>query len=115
RYQTAQTLAPLQSRLQKITKRVDDEVFGAQTEAWDMGLQFYSLIRRRAKTDGNIQKAVEPLVKSFSSRHQSTKAGKCTKVETRLMSQLKKTLALAEKHGVRVAVGPNGAPVAITR
>ena len=113
RHAVAQTLVPLQSRLQKISKRVGDEVFGAQTDAWDMGLQFYSLLQRRAKTDGNIAQAIAPLTKSFSYRHASTKVGKTTKVGTRVKARLKATIELAEKHGVAVTLGTDGGPVAI--
>ena len=49
---------PLQARLQKITKRVHDDVFGAQAEPWDLGLQSYSLLKRRAKVDGNVTQAI---------------------------------------------------------
>ena len=36
-HQTAQTLLPLQARLQKVAKRVNDEMFNAQTTSWEMG------------------------------------------------------------------------------
>ncbi len=74
-YQTAQTLLPLQLRLQKMTKRVDDEVFNAQTESWEMGLQFYSLLQRRAKTNGDIAQSIAPLTKMFAYRHPSLDGG----------------------------------------
>jgi hypothetical protein len=114
KYQLAQTLVPLQTRLTKMSKRVDDDVFNAQTGAWDMGLQFYSLLRRRAKTDGSVEATIEPLAKSFSYRNPKAKEGKPTKLQTRLKSQLEKTVALANKHGVSLTVGTNGQPVAIS-
>jgi hypothetical protein len=113
RHQLAQTLVPLQARLTKVSKRVDDDVFNAQTDAWDMGLQFYSLLRRRAKTDGSVEATIAPLAKSFSYRNPKAKEGKPTKLQMRLKSQLEKTLALANKHGVSLTVGASGQPVAI--
>jgi hypothetical protein len=38
----------------------------AQAEAWDTGLQFYALLKRRAKRDGNIAQAVALLAQSFA-------------------------------------------------
>jgi hypothetical protein len=105
-YTLAQTLLPLQIRLQKVTKRVDDEVFDAQTGSWTMALQLYSLLARRAKTDGNVAASIAPLVKTFSYRH--PEALKQGKEATRLAANLKKTLAVANKHGVTVAVAPDG-------
>ena len=54
RLEAAQTLLPLQTRMQKTLKRVSDELFSAQSDAWSMGLQFYSLLQRRAKSDGEL-------------------------------------------------------------
>jgi hypothetical protein len=68
RYDTAQTLLPLTTRLPKISKRVGDEAFNAQTDAWNMGLQFYSLLRRRAQTDGQLATNIEPIGKMFAYR-----------------------------------------------
>jgi hypothetical protein len=114
RNQLAQTLIPLQARLQKITKRVDDDVFGAQADAWDIGLQFYSLLRRRAKVDGNVAQAIAPLAKSFAYRNPKVREGKPGKVATRVKARLKETVALAQKHGVTVTVGPDGAVAGMT-
>jgi hypothetical protein len=112
-HQTAQTLVPLQTRLTKMAKRVDDHVFDASTNAWDMGLQFYSLLQRRAKTDGSVATAIEPIAQSFQYRNPKTKEGKQSKVQTRVKARLKKTVALAQKHGVSVTVGPDGEATSI--
>ncbi len=96
----AQTLQPLQSRLGKMKKRVDDEVFNAQGDAWQMGLQFYSLLKSRAKGDGELATSLEPVTKMFAYRHPTVKAAKPTKVQTRAKKELKSATALAERHGV---------------
>ena len=106
RYDAAQTLVPLKARLTKMFKRVDDELFNAQTDAWKMGLQFYSLLQRRAKANGDIANSIAPLVKVFSYRHPGAK--KQTKEATRVKAQLTRTLAIAQKHGVSVTVAPDG-------
>ena len=104
--QKAQTLVPLQTRLVKVTKRVGDEAFNAQTQAWDMGLQLYSLVRRRAKSDGDLAANLEPVSKMFAYRTPAVKASKPAKVETRAKSNLEKAVALATKHGVPIPAAP---------
>jgi hypothetical protein len=96
----AQTLVPLQTHLQKVVKRVANEAFEAQTSAWNMGLQLYSLVQRRAKNDGELATSLEPIGKLFAYRHPSVKAAKPTKTQTRAKADLKKAMALAAKHGV---------------
>jgi hypothetical protein len=105
RSDTAQQLLPLQTRLSKISSRVGNEAFNAQTDAWSMGLQFYSLLKRRAKGDGELAKNIEPLAKVFSYRHPSVKASKALKVQTRAKAKLKEAMALAQRHGVAIPGG----------
>lgn len=102
RSDTAQQLMPLQTRLSKISSRVGNEAFNAQTDAWSMGLQFYSLLKRRAKGDGELAKNIEPLAKVFAYRHPRVKATKDLKVQTRARAKLKEAMALAQRHGVEV-------------
>jgi hypothetical protein len=96
-----------------MAKRVDDDAFDAQADAWDMGLQFYSLLKRRAKNDGSVAKSIEPLEKAFAFRNPKGKEGKPTKMQTRVQARLKRTVALAQKHGVSVTVGADGGPTSI--
>jgi hypothetical protein len=110
-YTTAQTLQPLQTRLQKMSKRVGDTAFAAQTDAWSMGLQLYSMLKRRAKTDGQVAEQIAPLAHVFAYRHPLVKAEKPTKRETQVKAQVKHVTALAEKHGVPIGenAGTSGA------
>jgi hypothetical protein len=100
----AATLRPLQSRLEAILKRVEDELFNAQGEAWELGLQFYSLVKRRAKTDGELAANIEPMRSLFAYRHGLTKKERPTKVQTRAKARLESALSLAAKH----EIAPNG-------
>lgn len=61
-----EALSPLQARLVRTTKRIDDEMFQAQAAAWDMGMQFYALLQRRALNDGDLAKNLEPVTKFFA-------------------------------------------------
>jgi hypothetical protein len=98
----AQTLTPLQTRLLKISKRVGNETFNAQTSAWNMGLQFYSLLKRRALGDGELAQNIEPLTRVFSYRHPLVRETKPLKVETRAKAKLKSAIKLAGRHGVAI-------------
>src|ERR1700722_16216261 len=66
RHTDAETLQPLQARVSKLLKRIDDELFSAQGDAWELGLQFYALVKRRAKTDGELEANIEPLRSAFA-------------------------------------------------
>jgi hypothetical protein len=99
-YGTAQTLLPLQTRLQKMSKRVSDAAFGAQTTAWAQGLQLYQMLKRRAKTDGQVAVSIAPLAQVFAYRNPVVKSGKPTKRETHVKALVKHVAELAGKHGV---------------
>jgi hypothetical protein len=100
RLEDAETLQPLQARLLKLLKRIEDEVFSAQREAWELGLQFYALVKRRAKTDGELEANIEPVRSLFAFRHRLVKKEHPTKVQTRAKARLKSALSLATKHDV---------------
>jgi hypothetical protein len=110
----ADILVPLQIRLKKLTKRIDDEIFNDSTQAWSMGLQFYTLLQRRAKKDGGLAAVLAPIAKAFSYRRPAAKtspssgapAPKPTKVELRAQADLKKAEALAAKHGFALKLVP---------
>jgi hypothetical protein len=94
---------------------VNNELFNARSDAWSMGLQFYSLLKRRSKNDGELAANLEPLTKVFAYRHPDVKASKATKVQTRAKAKLKDALELAQRHGVgqpESAPMPGGVPAA---
>jgi hypothetical protein len=96
----AEILKPLDTRLEKIAKRVSDELFAARSDAWEMALQFYAVLKRRARHDGELKGSLEPLSKMFSYRHSSVKEEVPTKQQTRAKARLKGALALAERNDV---------------
>jgi hypothetical protein len=100
----ASTLQPLQLRLQKVQKRVGDEAFSAQNEAWATALQLYALVRSRAKSDGTLATNIAPVKAMFGYRHPDVKAAKPNKVQTRAKRKLKGAIELASKHGVAQGV-----------
>ena len=106
RNKDAEALVPLQQRLQKISKRVDDELFSAQTETWGMALQFYALLQRRAQSDGELAASLDPIKKVFAYRHPKVKEGAPTKVQTRAKAKLKEAVALAARHNVQLDEAP---------
>ncbi len=107
----AQTLRPLVMRIQASLERVQGQLFAAESESWTAGLQFYSLLQRRAKTDGALAANLDSVASFFAYRRPSDT--RPTKLQTRAKSHLKKALAAAERHGVPVPhAADNAAPTA---
>jgi hypothetical protein len=111
-YDTSQTLLPLQARLAKMKKRIDDSIYAVETQSWSMALQFYALLQRLAKNDGSIAAALVPIAKDFAYRHRSVKQTKPTKLQTRARAAMKHAVGLVTKHGVAPTPPetPTGAP-----
>jgi hypothetical protein len=89
----AQTLLPLANRLVSFTKHVEDVVFVAESLAWEIAMQFYALLQRRALTDAELAKALDPVTKFFAYRHRSGKTTGPTKRQRRAASKAVRTLA----------------------
>ncbi len=71
----AQTLIPLQQKIDKVSKRVSDLIFRAHADSWLSALEFYALLRRRAATDGTWPPRSQPFRPSFAYRHPSVANG----------------------------------------
>lgn len=108
RHTDAQTLLPLQQRLEKILKRVNDEVFAAESASWDMALQFYALLQRRGASDGDVANSIAPVASLFAYRHPSVLAAHPKKMQTRAKAKLAGAIAMASRHGITVH-GPQSA------
>jgi hypothetical protein len=74
--QRAQTLVPLQTRLQALLKRVGDEVFTAQTSSLGTAMSGYALLQNMAKRNGDIATQLEPISSFFAYRNPDTVAAK---------------------------------------
>jgi hypothetical protein len=74
--QRAQTLQPLQARLQSMSKRVDDEVFTAQTSSLSTATSGYALLQHMSKRNGDIAKQLEPISDFFAYRNPNTETAK---------------------------------------
>ena len=95
------TFASALARLQKLEKRVSDEQFVAQGDAWTMGLQFYALLQRRALADGTLAASLGPITSFFNYRHDSTKP---TKLQTRANAKLRDAQRLVARSKPRASV-----------
>ena len=69
----AAALQPVVDQLTIFTKHVGDVVFAAQSQAWDMALQYYALLARRARTNGDLATSLQPIGDFLAYRHTSTK------------------------------------------
>jgi hypothetical protein len=70
----ATALQPVLDQLTIFLKHVSDSVFAAQSQAWDMALQYYAMLHRRAKTSGDLATSLQPIADFLAYRHPSTKA-----------------------------------------
>jgi hypothetical protein len=102
----AAALQALFIRLSIVHKRIDDELFTAQREAWELGLQFYSLLRRRAKSDGTLATNIEPLRAMFRYQHPLVKKERPTKIQTRARAKLRRPLAAPDEHHATAPEAP---------
>jgi hypothetical protein len=97
----ATTFSSALAHLQKVEKRVSDEQYVAQGDAWSMGLQFYALLQRRAVTDGTLAASLAPISAFFNYRHDSTKP---TKLQTRANAKLRDAQKLVARAKPRASV-----------
>jgi hypothetical protein len=90
----ADALRPLAARLAAFTTHVADQIFAAQSSAWDMAMQYYALLQRRARAEAELAAALEPIAQFFAYRHPSKKApvGSPTKRQRRAAAKAKRTL-----------------------
>jgi hypothetical protein len=70
-------LEPLQEALDEVRQRIADTILEARSEAWTATLTYYSALVRMARGDGNLERALEPVVAFFAigPRHARNKIG----------------------------------------
>lgn len=90
----ADALQPLANRVAAFTKHIGDVIFSAQSAAWVIAMQFYALLQRRASTDAELQKALQPVSQFFAYRHPSAKkpVGSPTKRQVKAVKKAQHTL-----------------------
>jgi hypothetical protein len=92
----ASAVQPLADRAAAFGKHVQDVLFAAQSAAWVMGMQYYALLQRRARTDAELAKALAPVTQFLAYRHPKQKApGTPTKRQKKATSKAVKTLKKA--------------------
>jgi hypothetical protein len=99
----AGALQPLVNRLAAFVKHVSDVMFAAQSQAWAMAMQYYALLRRRAKTDGELARALEPVTQFLAYRHPSTRAPVGSPTKRQVHAAKKAQHALATVAGGKLA------------
>lgn len=89
----ASAVQPLADRATAFVKHVQDVLFAAQSAAWVMGMQYYALLQRRARTDAELAKALAPVTQFLAYRHPKQKApGTPTRRQKKAASKAVKTL-----------------------
>jgi len=65
----ATQLVPLQKQIERMTKRVQTRMFGAQSSAWGGSSKLYAVLKRLSKDDGELATGLEPVEQYFNHRH----------------------------------------------
>ena len=88
-------LQPLADALTMFLKHVTDSMFAAQSQAWDTALQYYALLKRRAKTTGDLATSLQPIAAFLAFRSAPTKPpkGSPTKAQVKAAKKAQKALA----------------------
>jgi hypothetical protein len=91
----ADALQPLVDRLGTFTKHVGDSVFSAQSQAWDLAMQYYAFLRRRASSNADLATSLQPIADFLAYRHPLTKppVGSPTKRQIAAAKKAQQTLA----------------------
>ncbi len=116
--QKVKTLTPLHQDLIAAEKHVGDATFEAQSAGWDGATVHYSMLRRLAKTDGDLAKALAPVVDYFATKPRTAKAdaNQGQPVGATASSDATATPATAEVSSAQAPVAPAAAatPPAVT-
>jgi hypothetical protein len=64
----AEALVALHKELVSAAKHVSDVIFLAQSKSWNGATTHYSMLRRLARTDGDVAKTLLPVVQFFAAR-----------------------------------------------
>jgi len=91
----AQSLIPLHKQLVTATKQVADQMFSANSESWAAATVHYSMLKRLAKTDGDLEAALAPVEQFFKKRSPAVIAEESAKKEARKAAKAAKAAAKA--------------------
>jgi hypothetical protein len=102
----AQSLIPLHKQLVTATKNVADQMFSANSESWAAAQVHYSMLRRLAKTDGDLATALAPIEEFFARRSTSVRAERSAKKAALKAAKAPKAPAAAEAGEASSAIAP---------
>ena len=109
----AQSLIPLHKQLVQATKQVADQMFSANSESWGGATVHYSMLKRLAKTNGDLEAALAPVEQFFAQRSPAVIAEEKAKKEARKAAAAAKAAAKAASKVATTASAPAPASPAI--
>jgi hypothetical protein len=107
----AQDLVPLQKKMSSALKQIEDVIFGAGSESWEGATAHYTVLKRLAKTNGDLEANLAPVREFFA--HRSTEIVTQEK-ETKAVRKAAKTSTAAAKAAAALAV-IQGAPAPVSQ
>ena len=91
----AQSLIPLYKQLVLATKQVADQMFSANSESWGSATVHYTMLKRLAKTNGDLETALAPVEQFFAHRSPAVIADEKVKKDARKAAKAAKSAAKA--------------------
>ena len=79
----AQSLLPLYNQLIQATKQVSDQMFSANAQSWGAATVHYTMLKRLAKTNGDLAEALVPVQQFFAQRSAAVIADEKAKKDAR--------------------------------
>ena len=114
----ANALVPLLKRIEALTTRASSRMFSLQSATWSGSSKLYSVLKRLAKDNGDIETGLAPVEQFFNHRHPlvaaehpKTKKGKAAKAAEEAAAKAVTTEPVVAPVVAPVA-GPVAAPVA---
>jgi hypothetical protein len=104
----AESLIPLHKDLVMLTKQISDHIFAASSESWTAATVHYSMLKRLAKTDGDLQVALAPVEQFFKQRSAAVLAERKAAREARKAAKAAKGASppLATEPPAETTLGP---------
>jgi hypothetical protein len=110
----AQSLIPLYKQLVQATKQVADQMFSANSESWGAATVHYSMLKRLAKTNGDLETELAPVERFFKKRSPTVVAEEKVTKDSRKAAKAAKSAAKAESKAAKTASAPAPVSPAVT-
>ena len=107
----AQDLVPLQKKMSSALKQIEDTIFAAGSESWEGATAHYTVLKRLAKSNGDLEASLAPVRQFFAQRSAEIVT---QEKETKAVRKAAKTSTAAAKASAALAA-IQGAPAPVSQ